>query len=809
MGKLDDVHAEGKLLLLAGDFLITALLTAGCALSFLSGYSVVTDTGAILACCVFSSAVSVLLHRQSHPWWALLAAAGIAWGLWLLREDALPLLKWLGQKMNLLPVLTGLPFPQSKTVEGKPLAVLLLLSAALAWVNAWITARAKRWYLAALLSTALILPAILMGVLPAWGAVLAIFTGWGTMLLTALFGRKDPGSLARAQLFHLAGMSLMVLALVMALPMDSYTHPQWASDARDGLLRRVTRQAERFFDIGELNAAFEELGIDFTIPMEGGGELTLDGGLTGEAGGPGGAPGRRENLQAAGPRRYAGRRVLTVRSSQPAAGRIYLRGGALGVYTGDAWETVGAKPGISPMLFPYEAAGRPEEYTMSIRDVSFRGVYFYPYQLAAGYGSTDEAGWLRLPGGGEWDDILIPGSEEYEVGYMPSDPREVFAPLEGAAAEQERVYRQEAVPAYLDLDSYTRNRVENLLGQERLLLIIESLESSLDGAEGEERESLEQSLAQFRVAYENAVTLEDFGGTVELTDDMSVPERFETILDAASRTAELLASIAVYDPHTPAMEPGGDFLQHFLTEGRGYCVHFATAGALMLRAQGIPARYVTGYTVQLNSQGRGTVMDSDAHAWVEVYIDGFGWHPVEMTPGYTGGSSGVELSGAPEAQDPSGEGTAPDETPETPEETAPDDSEQAGDPAAGDQDGAEEADDPSGTAESHAGRLLLAAAILCGIYFLSFLPRRAAQGSTDINRSVINAYCRYRRAADMGGAEDEVLEMLGRKAKFSQHTLTAEERESAWSRLDAAAETARTRQPRWRRWLFFLVKPLL
>ena len=241
MGKLDDVHAEGKLLLLAGDFLIAALLTAGCALSFLSGYSVVTDTGAILACCVFSSAVSVLLHRQSHPWWALLAAAGIAWGLWLLREDALPLLKWLGQKMNLLPVLTGLPFPQSRTVEGKPLAVLLLLSAALAWVNGWITARARRWYLAALLSTALILPAILMGVLPAWGAVLAIFTGWGTMLLTALFGRKDPGSLARAQLFHLAGMSLMVLALVMALPMDSYTHPPWASDARDGLLRRVTR----------------------------------------------------------------------------------------------------------------------------------------------------------------------------------------------------------------------------------------------------------------------------------------------------------------------------------------------------------------------------------------------------------------------------------------------------------------------------------------------------------------------------------------------------------------------------------------
>lgn len=809
MGKLDDVHVEGKLLLLAGDILIAILLTVGCALAFLSGYAVATDTGAVVACCVFGAAVSVLLHKQAHPWGALLAAAGIVWLFWLTWEKTAPVLEWVGLQMELLPRPPARTFTATFS-PGKEqlLPVMLLLSAALAWIMGWIVARARRWYLAALLSTALLLPAILMGVLPAWGAVLAAFAGWGAMLLTALFGRKDPGSLARAQFLSLAGMAMLLLLLVMALPMEGYTRPQWATNARDNLVRGVTEQVDRFFDIDQLNETFLELGIDFTLS---GGNLGITD-AAGDLAGDGAASGslqRRENLRAAGPRRYAGRKIMTVGSSQPAAGQIYLRGGALGVYTGDAWEAVNTDLGISPSLFPYETAGRPEEYTMSIRDVSFRGVYFYPYQLAAGYGSTDESGWLRLPGSSEWEDILIPGSEEYEVGYMPSDPRETFAPLGGAAAEQERAYRQEAIPVYLDLDSYTRNRVENLLSQERLLLIIEAIESSLDGAEGEEREILEQNLAQLQAVYENTLTLKDFGSTVELTDDMSVPERFDAVLTAASRTAELLSAIAVYDPDTPAMAPGGDFLQHFLSEGRGYCVHFATAGALMLRAQGIPARYVTGYTVQLNSQGRGTVMDSDAHAWVEVYIDGFGWHPVEMTPGYTGGSSGVELSGAPEAQDPSGEGTAPDETPETPEETAPDDSEQAGDPAAGDQDGAEEADDPSGTAVSHAGRLLLAAAILCGIYFLSFLPRRAAQGSTDINRSVINAYRRYRRAADMGGAEDEVLEMLGRKAKFSQHTLTAEERESAWSRLDAAAETARTRQPRWRRWLFFLVKPLL
>ena len=254
---------------------------------------------------------------------------------------------------------------------------MLLLSAALAWIMGWIVARARRWYLAALLSTALLLPAILMGVLPAWGAVLAAFAGWGAMLLTALFGRKDPGSLARAQFLSLAGMAMLLLLLVMALPMEGYTRPQWATNARDNLVRGVTEQVDRFFDIDQLNETFLELGIDFTLS---GGNLGITD-AAGDLAGDGAASGslqRRENLRAAGPRRYAGRKIMTVGSSQPAAGQIYLRGGALGVYTGDAWEAVNTDLGISPSLFPYETAGRPEEYTMSIRDVSFRGVYFYP-----------------------------------------------------------------------------------------------------------------------------------------------------------------------------------------------------------------------------------------------------------------------------------------------------------------------------------------------------------------------------------------------------------------------------------------------
>lgn len=85
-----------------------------------------------------------------------------------------------------------------------------------------------------------------------------------------------------------------------------------------------------------------------------------------------------------------------------------------------------------------------------------------------------------------------------------------------------------------------------------------------------------------------------------------------------------------------------DFVEYFMNENKkGYCVHFATAGALFLRRAGIPARYAEGFYVSerdcsLYNQLIGTmeVPDSSAHAWVEVYYPLVGWQPVDFTPSY-------------------------------------------------------------------------------------------------------------------------------------------------------------------------------
>jgi protein-glutamine gamma-glutamyltransferase len=66
---------------------------------------------------------------------------------------------------------------------------------------------------------------------------------------------------------------------------------------------------------------------------------------------------------------------------------------------------------------------------------------------------------------------------------------------------------------------------------------------------------------------------------------------------------------------------------------RGFCGHFASAFALLMRAGGVPARVVTGYQGgEWNPIGDYfLIRRSDAHAWVEVWEDGRGWVRVDPT----------------------------------------------------------------------------------------------------------------------------------------------------------------------------------
>jgi transglutaminase-like putative cysteine protease len=69
----------------------------------------------------------------------------------------------------------------------------------------------------------------------------------------------------------------------------------------------------------------------------------------------------------------------------------------------------------------------------------------------------------------------------------------------------------------------------------------------------------------------------------------------------------------------------------------GYCEQFAAAMAYLGRVVGIPSRVVWGFTPgTVQQQGDGSevivVRDNNAHAWVEMWMDGFGWVRFDPTP---------------------------------------------------------------------------------------------------------------------------------------------------------------------------------
>ena len=106
-----------------------------------------------------------------------------------------------------------------------------------------------------------------------------------------------------------------------------------------------------------------------------------------------------------------------------------------------------------------------------------------------------------------------------------------------------------------------------------------------------------------------------------------------------------------YSTQTPLKQgydgDGARVIATFLEVKSGYCVHFASAMALMARSLGIPSRVAEGYLPGTNSGGTAsnpgvyTVTSDDLHAWPELYFAGVGWVPFEPTvsrgtiPSYT------------------------------------------------------------------------------------------------------------------------------------------------------------------------------
>ena len=450
------------------------------------------------------------------------------------------------------------------------------------------------------------------------------------------------------------------------------------------------------------------------------------------------------DLTGMGPRSFTGRAVLRVESDW--TGRLYLRGAAYAEYTGESWERLNAK-------------------TQSELE-----------ELAQG----DPLGFLTL--GRETEQTVsatithLNGSTH--MAYSVYQPVKVYESLGGARYTADSYLRLE--------DSRTEYTVEFSTG------------SALDSGISETAYRQFVYEHYLEVPEELEAVLANWWQEVQpQTQPSSYSQTGAAARGLAEGIARALGETTQYDLRAPVTPEGEDFVAWFLTQSqRGYCVHYASAAVLLLRMNGIPARYVSGYTAQVDN-GRALVPDSSAHAWVEIYLDGYGWYPVEVTPA-AAFENGLSEETAPvvseaEEEDPSVPSVQPEPEP-SPESSEPQ-------PSA-----LPETVSPAEDARlGFQAVLCAAAALLLGAPVLVRILRRRCWNRLttlrDHNRAVLEIYGWNHDLTRWGGRPNEKMENLARKARFSQHTLTEEEHQQALDML--RQEIARlSAVPSWKRPLF-------
>jgi transglutaminase-like putative cysteine protease len=186
-----------------------------------------------------------------------------------------------------------------------------------------------------------------------------------------------------------------------------------------------------------------------------------------------------------------------------------------------------------------------------------------------------------------------------------------------------------------------------------------------------------------------------------VSDDLAVPERIaREIRPIAQRQAgdgtPYQQAVALrnwlrgftYSTQAPgdgSTDSSGNAILDFLRRKSGYCVHFASAMAVMARTLGIPARVAVGFLPGSTAgDGSWTVRVSDAHAWPELYFQGIGWVRFEPTPAArTTGVGDVVGGGTTQGTGATPSASAGVGTPSASARTGPDKESQADTSAAG------------------------------------------------------------------------------------------------------------------------------
>ena len=246
----------------------------------------------------------------------------------------------------------------------------------------------------------------------------------------------------------------------------------------------------------------------------------------------------------------------------------------------------------------------------------------YFYLRSCSFGSYTGTGWGQAP---DYPGDSIPAFSSLAVAASGL-ATESTMDIRLSNVDSSRKY----IPYYCTLDYDKDSYITG--GQDQYSLSFYSFDSNY-GALNLPAEMRDRELSYRQYVYSNYLALPD--STRASLQDIATQNSLsgDNVYETVALVAEYVRSRCPYNINTQPY-PSDDYALYFLTQAtEGYCVHFATAATALYRALGLPARMVTGVAFNAQAGATVTVLGENAHAWTEVYIDGLGWLPVEVTPG--------------------------------------------------------------------------------------------------------------------------------------------------------------------------------
>lgn len=346
------------------------------------------------------------------------------------------------------------------------------------------------------------------------------------------------------------------------------------------------------------------------------------------------------------------------------AGSLYLKGFAGANYTGESWEGLhdSERKQYDEIVENYgDGSITGDNLTSKYLRLLSDGVVAYERDKLLSFGKSPNGIWKRL---------------EMDIKYVAANERYMYAPYflgnlpEGEFTFESDLYikpkkeRDEYSYMFYDLSDgvYINENLNKLIDLQKSIVIKD--------VERYNRFSIfEENYRKFVYNTYAGIPVNQFKQIEGIDLGVSKAYDVDSMIEVVKSVIKYLENTTRYTLSPGALPDGKDYIEYFLFDSKqGYCAHYASAAVMILRYYGVPARYVEGYIVtdrdiRNGSEGKKLypqvtynesgeelwyqatktnveIRDTNAHAWVEIYLDGVGWVPVEVTAGYSAG--GIE-----------------------------------------------------------------------------------------------------------------------------------------------------------------------